>query len=776
MQDWSIYIEGQVQGVGFRPMVAKIATGLKLAGKVYNTSKGVQIDLRCALKQRDEFLNQLHLNLPKQAFVSQFHIEQSYFNDGFPKNFQIEASKDGDKISAFISPDFGICSSCQAELLDQGNKRFLYPFISCTQCGPRYSILEGIPYDRERSAMKAYAMCSSCLEEYQDPNDHRFHSQTNSCPDCSITLNFFPDNHNYSAHPGEFVEKAAALIQAGKILAIKATGGFLLLADATNSDTVSLLRKRKKRPKKPLALMVPDRKVLAEFFTFSSQELEELSTFSRPILLCKLKENSGLQDTKELIAPGLSLLGVCLPADPLMFLITRAIGKPLIATSGNLHKAPIQFRNTEAVENLYGLADAVLCHNRAIHFPQDDSVVRLTGKYGQKIILRRSRGLAPTFWNKAKLRTESPILALGADLKSTFALWDEYNVNVSQYIGNLDSYDSQERFRETLDKFLKMMAIEPRHVLVDRHPHYHSRQFSHRFPSASVTEVPHHEAHFAALLWEHAVLYSDEPILGVVWDGLGFGTDEALWGSEFFVFRSGEFDRIFSFDYFDYILGDKMSKEPRIAALALCYQAGQLPASLKNKFTEKEWSLYTKMLEKGNHAKTSSMGRVFDAMASILDLTDFNSFEGEGAMLLEKIAQSFFDTYGHESVTSYELKEMKNNSFSFAPVIRQVLEDKRNGIPAGLISVKFHRSLVAIIAEVIQGSGCLKVGFSGGVFQNAFLVDLLFECLGSKYQLLFHEQLSPNDENISLGQMAWFHIKNQFQPLKSKYYVLGDSR
>lgn len=776
MQDWSIHIEGQIQGVGFRPTVAKIANELKLAGKVWNTSSGVRIDLRCSLEERDGFLNHLDLRLPEQAFVSDFCIKQSSFNAGFPNDFQIVPSLDKCKKSAFISPDFGVCTSCQDELLDDGNSRFLYPFVSCTQCGPRYSILQGIPYDRERSSMSTFEMCCHCYEEYLDPKDPRFHSQTSSCPECSIALNFFPDHKINSAHPYEFVDKAVELLEAGKILAVKATGGFLLLADASNSATVSLLRKRKKRPKKPLALIVPDLKVLAGLFDVSQQEMEEISSFARPILLCKPRENTDLQISKELIAPGLSLLGVCLPADPLMFLITRAIGRPLIATSGNLHRAPIQFENSQAVENLFGLADAVLYHTREIHFPQDDSVMRLTPAYGQRIILRRSRGLAPTFWNRTKLKTENPVLALGADLKSTFALWDEYNVNVSQYIGNLESYDTQVRFGETLDKFLDLIAISPQQVLVDRHPQYHGRQLAGRFSSASVIEVPHHEAHFAALLWEHAALHSDEPILGVVWDGLGFGTDGALWGSEFFVYRSGEFDRIFPVDYFDYFLGDKMSKEPRIAALALIYHAGESPEFLKGKFTENEYTLYTKMLEKGKHVQTRSMGRVFDAMASILDLTDFNSYEGEAAMLLEKIAQSFCDTPNYKQLAGYKLDEMKNNSFSFASLIRQVLEDKKNGLSAELISAKFHITLVEIVKEILQSSGCSKVGFSGGVFQNALLVDLLQEHLAKDYQLLFHKQLSPNDENISLGQMAWFHIKYQFQSSKSKSYVLGDSR
>ena len=775
MQGWGIHIEGQVQGVGFRPMVAKIATELKLAGRVYNTSEGVHIDLRCSLEQRDYFLVQLQLRLPRQALISNYCIKQMSFIDGFPNDFQIVPSRNQSKKSAFISPDFGICPSCQDELLDQGNNRFLYPFISCTQCGPRYSILQGIPYDRERSAMSSFKMCPNCRKEYLDPNDSRFHSQTNSCPECSITLNFSPSLLHDSAHTGEFVKQAVTLIESGKILAVKATSGFLLLADATNPDAVSSLRKRKRRPKKPLALLVPDTKILEEFFTVSSQEMDELSSFSRPILLCKPKEKASFQIAREGIAPGLSLLGVCFPADPLIFLISRAFGKPLIATSGNLHKSPLEFENPEAIESLSGIADAVLYHNREIHFPQDDSVLRLTSMYSKRIIFRRSRGLAPTFWNKSRTKAESPILALGADLKSTFALWDEYNVNVSQYIGNLESYDTQQRFVETLDKFLELISINPKHLLVDRHPHYFSRQFIHRFSPASVTEVPHHEAHFSALLWEHSLLLSEEPILGVVWDGLGFGADGALWGSEFFVFRSGEFDRILPFDYFDYLLGDKMSKEPRIAALALSYHAGELPQFLKEKFTDKEWSIYNKMLEKGNHAQSCSMGRVFDAVASILGLTDFNSYEGEAAMLLENAAQSYFDT--HTSLEDrYNLNEMKSKRFSFPSIISQVLKDKESGYSAGLMAAKFHITLVDIVREAINESGCLKVGFSGGVFQNGLLVDLLIKNFGKQFHLMFHEQLSPNDENISLGQMAWFHIKHHIQPLKIKSYVFGDSR
>ncbi|PSL03844.1 MULTISPECIES: carbamoyltransferase HypF [Cecembia] len=776
MPFWSIHIEGQVQGVGFRPTVLRVAYAMGLCGKVFNTNAGVTIDLFCSKRELDEFLKKLRSKLSSLAVISKLWIEELPKIDSFPNDFYISPSLLGENKSANISPDFGICPSCQSEVLNSENPRYLYPFISCTQCGPRYSILNGIPYDRLRSSMGHFEMCTSCEEEYLDLQNRRFHSQTNSCPDCPIDLRIFPETDHTFPMPVDLMDHAVTIIQSGGILAVKGTGGFLLLTDATNPDAIQMLRKRKRRPRKPLALMVHDEIMLSDFFTVSHEEKELLRSAARPIVLCKPKKYTDLHGTQAWVAPGLSLLGVCLPADPLMFLISRKVGRPIIATSGNLHQSPLQYKDQEAIEKLMGFADAIIYHNREIYFPQDDSVFRIAENSGQKIVLRRSRGLAPTFWNKVRIKAELPVLALGADLKGTFALWEGHNVYVSQYLGNLESFDTQERYLDTLTKFLDLTGIQPQQILMDKHPLYHSRRFADNFPYVNVTEVPHHEAHFAALLWEHAALDADEPILGVIWDGLGFGNDSALWGSEFFVFHSGAFERACSFDYYDYLLGDKMSIEPRLSALAICYISGGTLDLIKGKFSSQEWSLFTRMLDKGGHAQTNSMGRLFDAVSSILGLCDFNTYEGEAAMLLEQLARNYFDANGQAAIQSYFMDSIVKDKISGADLISQIIKDKSNGLDSGLIAAKFHLTLVHIISQVIQNTGCRKVGFSGGVFQNALLVDLLHQYLGEEYQLLFHEQLPPNDENISLGQMAWFHIKNRSQKLKIKSYVLGDSR
>lgn len=776
MSNWEIHIEGQVQGVGFRPTVAKVACEMEISGEVCNTSSGVLIRLYCTAEVKDNFLQHLSEKLPPLAVIASMCVEELPFSQNEYDGFHIVSSSGGSNKQVFLSPDFGICQACQHEILDPEDFRYHYPFISCTQCGPRYSILEGTPYDRQLSSMGEFDMCADCISEYENPKDRRFHSQTNSCTNCGIQLTLYPDQTDNDNHLFDLVKSAVDIVNEGKILAVKATTGFLLVADATNPAAVSLLRERKKRPKKPLALMVADGDELAKYFIVNDHILREITSSARPILLCKPKKGTALRSSDELIAPGLSAFGVCLPADPLMFLISKQLAKPVIATSGNLHQSPLQFENQAALENLYGVADSVLYHNRVIHFPQDDSVCRLTEDYGRKIILRRSRGLSPTFWNKANLNTDVPVLGLGADLKSTFSLWNNFNVYVSQYLGNLESYDTQERFLELLKKFLSLTGIQPMILLLDRHPQYDSRNFPLYYPNADVIEVPHHEAHFAALLWENASLDSDEPILGVIWDGLGFGDDGAIWGGEFFVYKDGEFDRCFAFDYFNYLLGDKMSKEPRIAALSLCSQAGEYPEYLKKKFSPHEWSLYTKLLSNEKRLNSSSMGRVFDAVASVLGLCDINSFEGEAAMLLENVAQDYLDLKVDGLQKPYDFEIAVNGKISYAPIILQVLKDREEGVESGLIALRFHRTLVGIIAEVAGKSSCQTVGFSGGVFQNGLLVDLLIRELGASYRLLFHEQLSPNDENISLGQMAWYYIKNNYSLIKTKNHVFGDSR
>lgn len=776
VQNWLIHIAGQVQGVGFRPTVARIANTSGLTGRVYNTSKGVSIELTASVKDRDDFLGNLLASLSPLAIVSSMAIQEMQIPDGDQGGFFIIGSENSQRKSAFISPDFGICQSCQSEVLDPKNRRFLYPFISCVNCGPRYSILEGIPYDRELSSMKSFVMCQVCRDEYQSPHDRRFHSQTNACADCGMELSFFPEIAGIKAPPSEWIDLAVSMLTEGKILAVKATAGFLLLADATAPTAVLTLRERKKRPRKPLALMVADTNMLADYFLASDQEKEWMESASRPIVLCRPKIATALSQSRTLIAPGLSRLGVCLPADPLMFLLAKKMGRPIISTSGNLHESPVQSDNAAAIKNLYGIADAVLLHNREIHFAQDDSVGRVAKASERKIILRRSRGLAPTFWNVSDTEAQKCTLAMGADLKSSFALWDEKHVFVSQYLGNLESFETQMRYTEVLRRFLEVTGKEPELILVDRHPGYHSRRLASIFPNAEVREIPHHEAHFAALLWEHSLLDTDEPVLGVVWDGLGFGNDGSLWGSEFFAYQEKRMAHLTGFEYFDNLLGDKMSREPRLAALSLCGRADLDPTFLKCKFSDQEWSLYLKLLQKSGHPQTNSMGRIFDALASMLDITDFNTFEGEAAMHLEQKAQEYLDENDWKDIPVYTHECGFGGRISLSDLIVQILKDKSASMDHGLIAAKFHLTLVSIVKQVIEKSKFKIVAFSGGVFQNALLVDLLTQVLGSTYKLLFHEQLSPNDENIALGQLAWMHIQEQSKTNKSNSYVLSDSR
>jgi hydrogenase maturation protein HypF len=624
--------------------------------------------------------------------------------------------------------------------------------------------------------MKSFAMCPVCLDEYENPQDGRFHSQTNSCHDCGMELSIFPGQEGTGLQQGDLIDLAVSMLQDRKILAVKATSGFLLLADATAPSAILTLRERKKRPRKPLALMVADTHMLADYFLASDQEKEWMQSASRPIVLCKPKKTTDLSQSKTLIAPGLSLLGVCLPADPLMFLLAKKMGRPIISTSGNLHQSPVQSENADAIKNLYGIADAVLLHNREIHFAQDDSVGRVATASKKKIILRRSRGLAPTFWNVSDTPSEKCTLAMGADLKSSFALWEGKHVFVSQYLGNLESFETQLRYLQVLRGFLEITGKEPAKILVDRHPGYHSRRLATLLPTAEVLEVPHHEAHFAALLWEHSLLDTDEPVLGVVWDGLGFGNDGSLWGSEFFVFQEKNMAHLAGFEYFDMLLGDKMSKEPRLAALSLCHHADMDPAFLKRKFTNQEWSLYAKLLQKPGHAQTNSMGRIFDAVSSILDITDFNTFEGEAAMHLEQKAQQYIDANDWKCIPIYSHRPWIEGRISLSDLLVQILKDKLENVDQGLIAAKFHLTLVSIVRQIVEKTEIRNVGFSGGVFQNALLVDLLTQALGGSCRLLFHEQLSPNDENIALGQLAWMHIQEKSQTNKINSYVFSDTR
>lgn len=751
MQFYHIHIKGQVQGVGFRPFIYNLAQKLKLYGTVSNGSDGVHIQIGPAVKEIcDQFVAYIIANAPARSKILSIDItekEDLYFTD-----FKIKHSESkGDK-NVLLSPDFGICQDCTDELFDPKNRRFHYPFITCTQCGPRLSIIHDIPYDREWTSMSAFTMCPECQQEYDDPNDSRYFSQTNSCKTCGVKLKLSTHaDITYS----DIIMQTVKELKDGKIIAVKGIGGYLLLCDASNTDVIQTLRSRKNRPQKPFALLYPHLTFVEQDVVLEEKAMHEINSTAFPIILAYKKPKLHSSIKTDGIAPQLSQLGVMLPNSPLLSLISVGFGSPLVATSGNISGSPIIYHDEAAEEQLKDIADLILSHNRDIVMPQDDSVIRFSPFYNIKIIIRRSRGYAPTYWLDGRPDLPS-VFCAGADMKSAFLLASKNNIYISQFLGDLTSYVSQVEYQKVLTHYLKVTDIQPQHIVFDKHPSYFSSSTAKVFPAAEIFSVQHHQAHFCACLYEHSLMDSNEPIMGIIWDGVGYGDDGQMWGGEFFMYENKQIIRTHHISYFDYLLGDKMSLQPRLAALSLCKNLPDAEELLIHKFSDQEWTLYKKMLQQHVSIQTSSMGRVFDAVASLLGLGDVNSYEGQSAMLLEDQAYQFYVKEGLGWNESYVFNEEISESISMASVLTGITRDIINGQDVNMIAAKFHVTLVKMIETIAQRQGIKSLVFSGGVFQNGLLVDLIHHHLSSDYSLYFHKNLSPNDENIALGQMAYF--------------------
>ncbi len=752
---WHIHLRGQVQGVGFRPYVFRVAEAFELNGWVNNAPDGVHVVFNANAEKANQFYEHILRNAPVLSRVvahEMTEIAPQIFED-----FQIILSEEQTQADLLMTPDFALCGDCRRELYEPTDRRWRYPFITCTNCGPRFSIVQKLPYDRERTTMRDFAMCPICQAEYGDVRNRRYYSQTNSCPTCGIQLQLYDADCNILPNS---LQKTIELLQNGQIGAIKGIGGYLLMCDATNSESIQRLRTRKHRPTKPLALLYPNVDMLKGDAELRDSERKLLQSPAASIVLLHLKDTvfSGIQT--ELIAPGLQRIGAMLPYTPLFDLIISAIGKPLVATSGNISGSPIIYEDDKAVNELSRIADFILSNNRDIILPQDDSVLCVSSQHEQPIVIRRSRGLAPSLLNTAitqRFSAQSPsVLAMGANLKSTFALSHRCNVYVSQFLGDLDSFESQQSFEHTLQHFLQLFDNQPNKVVVDKHPGYFSTQLGERLAAewgAPVRKVQHHQAHALAVLGENNLLNSQESILNIVWDGTGYGDDGQVWGGEFFYYRDHEFSRVYHFDYFPFILGDKMPREPRISLLCLTHGWDDATDFLASKFTKAEWNLYQKMLAKQDSLRTSSVGRIFDGLASLLGLADKTSYEGEAAMQLEALAKSWFRKNNWRSPGCHIIEMNPYDVIPMRPFIQDILSDLRKGVAKDHIAAKFHVSLVEIIKNAAQQSGCRKLAFSGGVFQNELLVDLIINNLKSEFELFFHQQLSPNDECVSFGQL-----------------------
>jgi hydrogenase maturation protein HypF len=610
--------------------------------------------------------------------------------------------------------------------------------------------------------MAGLPMCPACKNEYDDIDDRRHHSQTNSCPDCSIPLSLFDrPGHVVSESWETALDLLCSGLREGKTAAIKGTGGYLLICDAGNPEAIAMLRKRKHRPHKPFALLCRDMAMAEKLACVTSFEKEALQDAVAPIVLCRMHDQSASVVDIQGIAPGLDKLGIMLPNSALLYLLARAMDRPLVATSANLSGSPILFRDEDALADLWDFADFILVYDRDILAPQDDSVWQFTCQ-GQRIILRRGRGMAPDYFPNPLPQSGGDLVAMGADLKATLGIQNREKVFISQFLGNLESYPAQVAYGSTFRQLDALLKFNPRMVICDLHPGYQSRaeglSLANRL-DIPVISVQHHEAHGAAVLAENNLMDSVLPVLVCSWDGTGYGTDGQIWGGEFFLYKDHAFERIGHLDYFQQLLGNKMSLEPRLSVLSLLRNHASRKQLLEHYFSPEEWDYYNKLTNQDTRLLTSSMGRYLDALASLLGLCQVNSYEGQAPLRLEVLARR----YQGPDPDPYPW-QVNLNRIDFSPMLEQIIRDLLDGLEKSLIAKRIFRTLVRLVAHISAFYETDRIAFSGGVFQNELLTGMLIRELEAKKELYFHRQLSPNDECIAFGQLVMAGMRNKTDP------------
>jgi len=873
-------VRGAVQGVGFRPFVFRLATGLGLAGWVNNSPQGVFIEAEGPRAELEKFLLRLEIEKPPRSFIQS--LEASWLDPAGYTAFEIRPSETGGTKTALVLPDIATCPDCLREIFDPKNRRHRYPFTNCTNCGPRFSIIESLPYDRANTSMNAFTMCQQCQAEYDDPGDRRFHAQPNACPVCGPRLELWegsrvcenaesPRSHErgYDA-----LLVAAHAIRRGQIVAVKGLGGFHLMADARNDKTVQLLRERKQREEKPFALMFPSLESVKAECEVSPLEERLLRSPESPIVLlrrlarphpgplpqerenhspklgksvtadhsteakqigmyecCSLspgkraRVRASVEQNRSLVAPSVApnnpYLGAMLPYTPLHHLLLAELGFPIVATSGNLSDEPICTDEREALERLSGIADVFLVHNRPIVRHVDDSIVRVV--LDRELVLRRARGFAPLpviiggassvspinlqkhNQGVVELRPPKIILAVGAHLKNTVALSVGNQVFISQHIGDLETEQAYSAFRRVIADFEKLYDANPQIIAADLHPDYLSTKFANELEGRAGSPLPatdgaqrtarptkisvqHHIAHVLSCMAENEIA---PPALGVSWDGTGYGLDGTVWGGEFFLVTDESVERIAHLRPFRLPGGDKAVKEPRRTALGLLHEisgdkvfeqkklaavAAFLPAELG--------TLRTMLAKKLNSPVTTSMGRLFDTVASLINLRQQIRFEGQAAMELE------FALNGIETDEAYELQLVESAPqgsagvppaislrdadrnkipaspaggtpalplyvLDWSPMIEAILVDVQRGVSVGIVSAKFHNALAEAIVAVAKRAGQNRVVLSGGCFQNRYLTERAVRRLQAEgFRPYWHQRVPPNDGGIALGQVV----------------------
>ena len=718
-----ITLRGAVQGVGFRPFVYRLATEMSLTGWVLNSSAGLVVEVEGRTDQLSLFEQRLEQERPKASVVTV--REFAWLAAEGSTRFEILASDHDSGKTVNVLPDLATCTDCREELFDPENRRFEYPFTNCTNCGPRYTIVVDIPYDRPNTTMRDFVLCPRCREEYENPANRRFHAQPNACPVCGPKLN-------------GTIDDAVEALRQGEIVAVKGIGGFQLLADARNAEAVARLRQRKHREEKPFALMMPSLEVARTYCEISPAEVELLESQAAPIVLLKPKAGTDIAGNVAHCSP---YLGVMLPYSPLHHLLMEECRFPLIATSGNRSDEPIAISNEEATVRLKDIADHFLMHNRPIVRACDDSVVRLTR--GRAGILRRARGYAPLGIRVA--RELPPVLAVGGHLKNTVAIAVGQDVFLSQHIGDLETLEARGAFQRAIDDLCRLYSFRPEAVACDLHPDYASTQWAEK-SGLPLIRVQHHQAHVASCAAENNV---QGDYLGISWDGTGYGLDGAIWGGEFFLVEGDHYERIAHLRSFGLPGGDAAVREGWRSAASLLFEVfGAHPTAPDagvqlqgNPRLDEAKVRY--MLERGiNVVPTTSVGRLFDAVACITGVARQNRFEGQAAMLLENEIGAL------RTEEAYALA-----GGDWGPLISAVMADKIAGVPVPRIAAKFHNALVQWILDVAAGANLKQVVLSGGVFQNRYLTEHAAAVLESRgFEVHTHQRVPPNDGGIALGQ------------------------
>jgi hydrogenase maturation protein HypF len=760
-----ITIQGIVQGVGFRPFVYGQAQCRSLAGFVLNDSAGVTIEIEGPAQALDDFQRALHEDLPPLAHIDTIATE--CISPCHESTFVIAHSQSNAERHALISPDTATCHNCLHECFDPDDRRYHYPFINCTNCGPRFSIVQDVPYDREKTTMSIFSMCAACQAEYSDPLDRRFHAQPNACPVCGPRVQLLAldgdERIRWNGHkPGiaEPIAKAAQALARGAILAIKGLGGYHLACDALNTEAVQRLRQRKRREVKPFALMATDLETIKRFCYMNDVEATLLQSHRRPIVLLTKRPDHSVAPE---VAPDYTTLGFMLPYTPLHHLLLHHFAQALaprhpailVMTSGNLSEEPIAYRDDDAGERLAAIAEGMLTHNRDIHIRCDDTVMRIVA--GGEQFFRRSRGYAPEpipLTHNLKV----PILACGGHLKNTFCLGKGRQAFISHHIGDLENLETLTSFHEGIEHFQRIFAIAPEVVAYDLHPEYLATKYALASDIPQKIGVQHHHAHIASVLAEHKLT---EPVIGIAADGTGYGTDGTIWGGEVLIADLVDFERSTYLHPVPLPGGEQAIRQPwRMAAVYLAQAFGDawnrdLDIPFVRQLDHPRWNILAQMITRGvNSPLTSSLGRLFDAVAALIGLRNTVLYEGQAAIELEALA-STVQTIRIQRCYPFEI----NGQMDVAPLIRAIVEDLQQGMALPQIAWNFHRSIAELLATacltIREQSRLQVVALSGGVFQNRLLLEQLMARLREMaFRVYINQRVPPNDGGISFGQLA----------------------